>query len=242
MIIAGSVLVACGAGDDRSKETVTVLAAASLTGVFDTLEPLFEKDNPGTDLRFSFAGSSDLAQQIVNGAPADVFASANPKQMMTVVNARMVEGSPTNFASNLLTIAVRTGNPTGIRSFADLANPARTVVVAGPEEPCGAATAQIEKSTGITLKPLSEESDVKSILAKVEQGDADAGLLFVTDVRSARGKVAGITFPEAREATTEYPIAVLSNGPHKDLGRKFADLVLSPQGQQVLHDAGFSSP
>ncbi|MGH3669870.1 MAG: molybdate ABC transporter substrate-binding protein, partial [Pseudonocardiaceae bacterium] len=108
---------------------MTVLAAASLTGVFDTLEPLFEKDNPGTDLRFSFAGSSDLAQQIVNGAPADVFASANPKQMMMVANANMVEGTSANFASNLLTIAVPRGNPAGITAFADLADPARTVVV-----------------------------------------------------------------------------------------------------------------
>ena len=188
--------------------TLTVLAAASLTETFNALEKRFETDHPGVDVKLNYAGSSDLAQQIVNGAPADVFAAASDATMKTVTDAGLAAGTPTIFATNVLQIATAPGNPKGIASFADLAKPDLKVVVCAPQVPCGAAAEKIEKATGVTLRPVSEEADVKSTLGKVTSGDADAGLVYVTDVSAAGDSVQGVSFPEANQATTNYPIAV----------------------------------
>jgi molybdate transport system substrate-binding protein len=218
---------------------VTVLAAASLTDVFTTLTPQFEAANPGAELRFSFGGSSALAQQILNGAPADVFASADEKQMKVVADAGKVAGTAQHFVTNVLTIVVPPGNPKGIHSFADLAKPGVIEVVCAPPVPCGAATMKIEQSTKIKLSPASEEQDVLSVLSKVEAKVADAGLVYVTDARRAGGKVQEVDFPEAKTAVNTYPIAVISNSPHAQLAQAFVAFVHSPAVQQQLAAAGF---
>lgn len=219
--------------------TLTVLAAASLTETFDALEKRFETDHPGVDVKLNYAGSSDLAQQIVNGAPTDVFAAASDATMKTVTDAGLAAGTPKIFATNVLQIATAPGNPKGIAAFADLAEPDLKVVVCAPQVPCGAAAAKIEKATGVTLHPVSEEADVKSTLGKVTSGDADAGLVYVTDVSAAKGSVQGVSFPEADQATTNYPIVVVKNAPQAQLAQQFVDLVTGPDGQQALEEAGF---
>ena len=242
-VAVGVLLAGCGgaqtAAPSAQRVPVTVLAAASLQDVFTQLKPRFEAANPGADLRFSFGGSSDLAQQIVNGAPADVFASANTAQMNVVAAAGKVAGEPKPFATNVLTIVVPPGNPKNIHSFADLAKPGVTEVVCARQVPCGAATTKIEQSTHITLSPASEEPDVRSVLTKVEANEADAGLVYVTDARSAGGKVQEIDFPEAKTAVNTYLIAVINGAPHPQLAQAFMNFVLGPQGQQQLAAAGF---
>jgi molybdate transport system substrate-binding protein len=219
--------------------TLTVLAAASLTEAFTGLAQRFEGDHPGVDIRLNFAGSSDLAQQIVNGAPADVFAAASDATMKTVTDAGLTAEAPQIFAKNVLQIATVPGNPKGIATFADLAKPDLNVVVCAPQVPCGAAAEKIEKATGVTLTPVSEEADVKSTLGKVISGDADAGLVYVTDVSSAKGDVQGVSFPEADQAATNYPIAVLKDTPQAELAQQFVDLVTGEAGQNELQAAGF---
>jgi molybdate transport system substrate-binding protein len=219
--------------------TLTVLAAASLTETFNALEKRFETDHPGVDVRLNYAGSSDLAQQIVNGAPADVFAAASDATMKTVTDAGLAAGTPTVFATNVLQIATVPGNPKGVASFADLAKPDLKVVVCAPQVPCGAAADKIEKATGVTLKPVSEEADVKSTLGKVTSGDADAGLVYLTDVAAAKDKVQGVSFPEASQAATNYPIAVLESSGHAELAQQFVGLVTGEEGKKELQAAGF---
>jgi len=230
-----------GAGSSEHKVPVTVLAAASLTDVFTALKPQFEAANPTADLRFSFAGSSDLAQQIVNGAPADVFASANETQMKVVSDAGKVAGPAQPFVTNVLTIVVPPGNPKNIQSFADLSKPGVTEVVCAPQVPCGAATTKIEKATNIELSPASEEQDVLSVLTKVEERVADAGLVYVTDARTAAGKVQEINFPEASQAVNTYPIAVIKDAPQAQLAQAFVAFVRSPDARQQFSEAGFGA-
>ena len=229
-------------GSAPAGATLTVSAAASLTDVFNKLGKTFEAQNPGTTVRFNYGGSSDLAQQIVNGAPADVFAAANTSTMNTVVKAGLVNGQPATFVTNVLQIAVSPGNPKAVHNFADLAKPDLKVVVCAPQVPCGSATQQVEKATGVNLKPVSQEPDVRSALSKVATGDADAALVYVTDVKSSGGKVEGVDFPDASKALNQYPIALLKNAPHADLADKFVALVRGPDGQLVLKNAGFGTP
>ena len=219
--------------------TLTVFAAASLTDVFTELETRFEADNPGVDVVLNYGASSDLAQQLVNGGPADVFASASAATMKTVTDAGLVEGDPVVFAQNELQIVTAPGNPEGITGFADLARPDLQVVVCAPQVPCGAAVEKIETATGITLTPVSEEPDVRSTLGRVTTGNADAGLVYVTDVGSAGDAVEGIDFSEADQAVTDYPIGVLASAPQPELAQAFADLVTGADGQAVLTGAGF---
>ncbi|MGH3864820.1 MAG: molybdate ABC transporter substrate-binding protein [Pseudonocardiaceae bacterium] len=242
-LAAGLALAGCGGAQvgqgSPARVPVTVLAAASLRGVFTTLKPQFEAANPGADLRFSFGGSSDLAQQIVNGAPADVFASADEKQMKVVADAGKVAGTAQPFVTNVLTIVVPPDNPKNIHSFADLAKPGVIEVVCAPPVPCGAATLKIEQATKIKLSPASEEEDVLSVLSKVEAEVADAGLVYVTDARGAAGKVQEIDFPEARDAVNTYPIAAISDAPHAQLAQAFVAFVHSPAARQQFAAAGF---
>lgn len=223
-------------------QTLTVLAAASLTETFNALGKQFQTDHPGVTVKFNYAGSSDLAQQIVNGAPADVFAAASDATMKTVTDANLTAAKPVTFAKNVLQIATPPGNPKGIATFADLAKPGVKVVVCAPQVPCGAAAQKIEKATNTTLKPVSEEADVKSVLSKVQTGDADTGLVYVTDVNSAGNKVQGVNFPEASQASTNYPIAVLKNAPAADLADQFVTMVTGEPGQKALEQAGFAKP
>ncbi|MCU1649344.1 MAG: molybdate transporter substrate-binding protein [Pseudonocardia sp.] len=252
-LLASALVAGCGGGGASQSggpsgsaapgaATLTVSAAASLTDVFNQLGKTFESQNPGSTVRFNYGGSSDLAQQIVNGAPADVFAAANTSTMATVSKAGLVSGDPSVFVTNVLQIAVAPGDPKGIHTFADLTKPDLKVVVCAPQVPCGSAATQVEKATGVTLKPVSQEADVRSALSKVSTGDADAALVYVTDVKSSKGKVEGVDFPEAAKALNQYPIAVLKNAPNADLAAKFVALVRGADGQQVLKNAGFGTP
>lgn len=260
LLVAGALgagLAGCGSGSPAStgsggsasasetpklSGTVTVYAAASLKATFTKLASEFEAANPGTKVALSFAGSSDLVTQITQGAPADVFASADTKNMARLSDAKLLDGTAKNFATNVLTIAVPPSNPASISSFADLAKPGVKVVVCASQVPCGSAAQTIEKATGTTLKPVSEESSVTDVLGKVAFGEADAGLVYVTDVKGAGDKVKGITFPESDRAINTYPIGTVGNSKNKDLATAFIALVTGSDGKEVLGDAGFGAP
>jgi molybdate transport system substrate-binding protein len=251
-VAAALLLAACGGGNAPSTaggapnsqpqaRDLTVFAATSLTETFTELKSQFETDNPGVTVKYNFGASSDLAQQIVQGAPADVFASASDATMKTVTDAGAAAGSPAEFASNVLAIATPPGNPKGITGFADLAKPDLKVVVCAPQVPCGAAEQKIEQATGTKLSPVSQEPDVKSTLSKVSSGDADAGLVYKTDVNSAGNTVQGIDFPEAQKAVTNYPIAVLKSAPQADLASRFQAMVTGDAGKKALQAVGFTT-
>ncbi len=238
----------CGSSHDSSPSAqqpggkLTVFAAASLEKSFTDIGEQFKTDNPDSDIEFSFAGSSDLATQLTQGAPADVFASADTKNMDKAAQAGLIGGTPINFASNTLTIVVAPGNPKKIASFQDLTQPGLAVVVCAPQVPCGSATQKVEQASGSRLNPVSEESQVTDVLNKVVTGQADAGLVYVTDAKAAGDKVTAVAFPESAGAVNVYPISVLKQSKNPDLARKFVDLVTGEAGRKVLSAAGFATP
>ncbi len=221
---------------------ITVFAAASLKGTFTELAADFEAAHPGTTVTLNFAGSSDLVTQIVEGAPADVFASADTKNMAKLADSDLLDGSSTDFATNTLEIAVPPSNPAKIASLDDLARAGVKTVICAPQVPCGSATAAVEKASGVDIQPVSEESSVTDVLGKVTSGEADAGLVYVTDVRAAGDAVVGIPFSESAEAVNTYPIATLRGTAQSDVARAFVAYVASPAGQKVLTAAGFGAP
>ncbi|WP_394524625.1 molybdate ABC transporter substrate-binding protein [Paenarthrobacter nicotinovorans] len=252
LLVAGALaasLAGCGSGTNTTANStsspsgeITVFAAASLKAPFTQLAKDFEAANPGTRVKLSFAGSSDLVTQITQGAPADVFASADTKNMTKLADAKLLDGTATNFATNVLEIAVPPGNPASIASFADLAKADVKVVTCASQVPCGAATDTVEKASGITLSPVSEESSVTDVLGKVTSGEADAGLVYVTDVKGAGDNVKGIPFAESDKAVNTYPIATVGSSKNKALAAAFVAAVTSDKGRKVLGDAGFGAP
>lgn len=226
----------------RLSGTLTVFAAASLTGVFTELGHRLEKDNPGLTVRFNFAGSSALATQLTQGAPADVFASADQAQMAVVTKAGLQKGDPQVFTQNVLEIAVPKGNPAHVTGLKDFANPNLKIAVCAPQVPCGAAAQKVFAATNTHAVPDTQEQDVKAALTKVELGEVDAALVYTTDVNAAGDKVQGIPFPEAADAVNTYPVCVLKAAPDPAAAQAFVDLVRSPVGQQALTAAGFRSP
>ena len=240
--LSGCAGAAPGATDDALEGSITVFAAASLKTTFTGLAAEFEAAHPGTEVALNFAGSADLVTQISEGAPADVFASADAKNMTKLTDIDLVAGEPVDFATNMLEIAVPPGNPAGIQTFADLAAPGVKLVVCAPEVPCGAATVKAEEATGVTLTPVSEESSVTDVLGKVTSGEADAGLVYVTDVKAAGDAVDGIPFDGSAEAVNTYPIATLVDSAAPDVAQAFLDFVTSKAGLAVLAAAGFGRP
>ena len=227
----------------RSPATsLTVFAAVPLKPTFTLLAGQFQTDNPGATVDFNFATSSELANQLTQGATADVFASADSAQMDTVSKAGLTESDPVNFASNTLVIVTAPGNPKQIHSFADLAKAGLNVAVCQPPAPCGAATQRIEDDVGVHLNPVSEEPTVSGVLTKVTGGEADAGLVYLTDARKAGDKVSTVKFPESAGAVNVYPIAILKHASQPALAQKFVDLVTGATGQKVLNQAGFANP
>jgi molybdate transport system substrate-binding protein len=240
-----SPLAACAGDDDSGGDadevTLRVFAAASLTESFTELGKQFEADHPGAEVEFNFGPSSGLAEQIGGGAPADVFASASPSNMDTLVT----EGAatePQDFAVNNVAIAVPPDNPAGIESLADLARPDVKVAVCQAQVPCGKVAAEVFANAQLTVQPATEEVDVKSVLTKVTLDEVDAGIVYVTDVLAAGDEITGVEIPGDVNATTTYPIAPLEDSEHQEVAADFVDLVLSDAGAKVLEEAGFQSP
>jgi molybdate transport system substrate-binding protein len=252
--LAAAAVAGCGSGTSGSqagaapsksasavKGTITVFAAASLKEAFTTIGQQFQAAHPGVKVTLSFGASSALATQIINGAPADVFASASPKNMQQVVSAGDA-ASPVTFASNTAEVATPPGNPGHVTSVADLAKSSLKVALCQPQVPCGAVAAAVFKNAKLTVKPVTLQPDVKSVLTQVELGNVDAGVVYVTDVRAAGTKVRGVVIPASENAATAYPIAPISKSANLAAARAFAAYLTSPAGQAVLTAAGFAKP
>lgn len=241
-VVVVAALAGCGsAAGDGDDATLTVFAAASLREAFEPVAADFEAAHPGVDVRVSYAGSSSLAAQVREGAPADVLASAN-RPVMDALAADGLVTEPRDFATNTLEIAVPPGNPAGVTTLADLADPALDVVVCAPAVPCGSATTAVEAAAGVELSPVSEEQSVTDVLAKVVAGEADAGLVYVTDVAAAGGDVEGVAFDESASAVNTYPIAAVAGSPHAALADELVAAVLGDAGQATLASYGFGAP
>ncbi|MCI3278724.1 molybdate ABC transporter substrate-binding protein [Streptomyces cylindrosporus] len=222
--------------------TVTVFAAASLQESFTTLGKEFEKEHPGTKVTFSFGGSDSLAAGITGGAPADVFAAASPKTMAIVTDKGDAVGTPATFVRNQLEIATLPGNPDKVASLKDLTKSSLKVVLCDKTVPCGAAAQKALDASSLKLTPVSYEEDVKSALNKVVLKEADAAVVYQTDVKAAGSKVEGVEFPESAKAINDYPIALLKNAKNPTAAKAFIQLVQSAEGQKVLNEAGFLKP
>ena len=221
--------------------TVTVFAAASLTESFSEIEKQFEERNPGVDVVLNLGGSSTLAEQIVQGAPADVFAAANPQTMKTVVDASLAT-EQTIFVTNTLEIVVPAGNPGGVTGLADLARPELAIALCAQEVPCGAATEQAFAAADLSAAPDTLEQDVKAVLTKVRLGEVDAGIVYRTDVKAAGGDVVGIPFDEAADVVNDYPISTLTDAPNPTVAKAFVEFVLADAARSVFDEAGFGVP
>src|SRR5512132_3809843 len=246
LAVAALTLAACGGDDDsgggssgQSPAEIKVFAAASLTAAFTELGQQYSSANGGTKVAFNFAGSQALATQVQQGAPADVFASADIPNMDKVKD---LVGTPQNFASNLLQIVVEKGNPKGVKTLDDLANPDLKVVLAAPDVPAGRYAEQVLDQAGVSVQPVSQEDNVKAVVTKVSLGEADAGIVYVTDVTAGGDKVEGVDIPREQNVVATYPIATVKASKAQDKAQVFMDLVLSDQGQQVLKKYGFLPP
>ena len=242
---AALLLAACG-GDDpdagsgaTAPSELTVFAAASLTDAFTELGRQYAAANGGDKVTFNFAGSQALATQIQQGAPADVFASADLANMDKVKD---LVATSQNFASNLLAIVVEKGNPKGVKALADLASPDLKVVLAAEEVPAGRYAKQVLDQAGVGVTPVSQEDNVKAVVTKVSLGEADAGIAYVTDVTAGGDKVEGVDIPDDQNVMATYPIATVKASKAQDKAKAFMDLVLSADGQQVLKEYGFLPP
>lgn len=253
VVLAGLTALAIGlvgCGDDGTGDPgttgvtggVTVFAAASLTESFTRIGKDFEAAHPGAKVTFNFAGSSALATQINQGAPADVFASAAPANMKTVTDAGNAAGTPTTFVKNQLVIAVPKGNPDGVKGLSDLTKAGVKVALCAEQVPCGAAAKKALDAAGVGLTPVTLEQDVKAVLSKVKLGEVDAALVYRTDARSASSDVEGVEFPESAGAVNDYPIVVLKGAPNRAAAQAFVEFVQSDKGRAVLSQAGFQAP
>ncbi|MEU8258053.1 molybdate ABC transporter substrate-binding protein [Micromonospora inaquosa] len=250
-VLMALTVAGCGAGDDRATDgggdgrvtgTVTVFAAASLTESFRRIGEDFEAANPGSAVTLNVAGSSALANQINQGAPADVFASAAPANMATVTEAGNADGTPATFARNQLVIAVPRGNPGGVTGLADLSRPGVKVARCADQVPCGAAARTALDAAGVALTPVTLEQDVRGALAKVKLGEVDAAVVYRSDVRAASADVTAVEFPESARAVNDYPIVALKDAPNPAGARAFVAYVRSAPAQAVLAEAGFQAP
>ncbi|MGP6178375.1 molybdate ABC transporter substrate-binding protein [Microbacterium sp. A196] len=239
-------LTGCSAGAEPPSDSpdgeLTVFAAASLSGAFDQLAEDFEAANPGTDvLPITYDGSAVLATQLLEGASADVFASADERNMAKVTDAALAGGAAA-FATNTLEIAVTPGNPLGVTGLDSLADSELIIVLCTAEVPCGTASETLIEAAGITITPASEEQNVTAVLSKVKSGEADAGLVYRTDIQAAGDEVTGVEIASADAAVNVYPIVSLADAPNPALAAAFVDYVLSPTGQKVLAAFGFGAP
>jgi molybdate transport system substrate-binding protein len=246
LVAAALVLGACTTSstdtDAPLNGEITVFAASSLTDAFEKVADGLKKTNPGARFIFNFGSSSTLATQIVNGAPADVFASADEGNMQKVAGAELTEGDPKAFTANRLEIAVAAGNPKKIIGLTDLSRSDVVLVLAAPTVPAGRYALDALAKAGVAARPVSEEIDVRAVLNKVGLGEADVGIVYVTDVRSAQGRVTGVEIPVADQVVANYPVAVVKGSKNAPLASRFIDYLVSPEGQSTLAEFGFSKP
>lgn len=236
------VLAACRGDGVAPQGEILVSAAASLTDALTEVETAFEDANPGVDVVLNLGGSSALREQILEGAPADVFASANTSNMDQVVEAGEVEGEPEIFVHNLLQIAVPSGNPAGITGLEDFANEELLIGLCAEDVPCGSFAREALAKAGVTPAIDTNEPDVRALLTKVELGELDAGITYVTDVASTDGGVDGVDIPEDQNVVASYPIAALTNAANPEAAGAFVEFVLSDEGQAILAGYGFALP
>lgn len=254
-VVLGSLLVVgavgCGDGDGAASGatgesglggSVMVFAAASLTGAFTELGEAFEQNNTGVSVELNFAGSSALREQILAGAPADVFASANESNMTQVVDGGAADDDPADFATNELQIAVPAGNPGGVTGLADFADGDLLVGLCAEEVPCGEFGRQALDAADVEASVDTNEPDVRSLLTKIEAGELDAGIVYRSDVLSAGDAVEGIAIPEEQNVVATYPIVALAESGNADVAQAFVDLVLSEDGRAILESYGFGPP
>lgn len=242
-IVAVLTLTACSSDSESGPgegTTLTVFAAASLTEVFQDIAAEYNNSEPDTEVKFSFAGSSDLVAQISEGAPADVIATADEKTMDTLSGDDLLAGTPQIFASNTLTLAVQEGNPNEIASSRDLAG--TDLVVCAPQVPCGAATDEWAQLNGVGLDPVSEENSVTDVLGKVSAGQADAGIVYITDIARANGNVEQVELDGADKVVNKYPAAAVGASGNKEEADEFVSFLKSDEAAGLLADAGFSTP
>ena len=237
VLLAVAPLSACGG---KSDTTITVLAASSLTGTFTELGKEFEKEHSGVTVKFAFDSSATLAQQATQGAPADVLATADTKTMASAKSAQA--STPQSFATNVMVLAVPAANPANVTSFSDLDKSSVKYVMCVPTAPCGSVGQALLDQNHITGKPVSQEVDVKSVLAKLTEGEADAGIVYTTDAVAAGDQVKALPIPGSSKQITTYPIVTLKQSKEATLAQDFVDLVTGSTGQQVLHKAGFGAP
>lgn len=252
LAIAGGGLAGCssssntpaasGSSGAALSGSITVLAAASLQKTFTALAQTFERQHPGTSVKFSFGGSDTLAAQIVQGAPVDVFAAANQSTMQTVQKAGDTTGTPTVFVKNTLEIATAPGNPHGIQALADLTKPGIKVALCAATVPCGSAAVKALAAANVKLTPVTYEAEVTGALTKVELGEVDAALVYHSDILGAAGKVDGVVFSTASDAVNSYPIDVIKGASNPTLAQAFVQFILSAPSEQTLLKAGFQAP
>ena len=235
----GSASAGASGGAGKATGKVTVLAAASLQKAFEEIEKTVEKDNPGLDVTFDFQGSQDLVASLAGGDSADVLATANNSTMKTAADQKLV-GSQTEFATNVLTLIVPKGNPKGITGL-DSSLDDVDLVICAPEVPCGKASRELADAKGVTLNPVSEEQKVTDVVGKVESGEADAGLVYVTDATAAKDKVDKIDIPD-NTVVNHYPIAPTAKPANPEGAKAFIDAVTGETGQKVLAKYGFGAP
>jgi molybdate transport system substrate-binding protein len=238
LLLVGSLLSGCGGGNNDT--TLTVLAASSLTGTFTELGKEFEQQHEGVTVKFAFDSSATLAQQATQGAPADVLATADTDTMASAKSAQA--STPQDFATNVMVLAVPASNPANVTAFSDLDKSSVKYVVCVPTAPCGKVGQALLDQNHITGKPVSQEVDVKSVLAKLTEGEADAGIVYTTDAVAAGDAVKALPIPGSAKQITTYPIVTLDQSDNPDLAKEFVDLVTGSSGQQILQKAGFGQP
>jgi molybdate transport system substrate-binding protein len=252
LAVVGLVAASCGDESSGGGETtaavtgaggaITVFAAASLTDAFTELGDAFTEANPDANATFSFDASSALVTQITEGAPADVFASADTANMDKLVEAGMNGDEPTIFATNLLTIIVAPGNPLGITGVEDLADPGIKTAICAAEVPCGRYANEIFSNAGVSVTPVTLEQNVRGVVTKVTAGEADAGIVYVTDVTAAGDEASMVEIPEDINVLAEYPIATVAESADAQIGAAFIDFVSGDEGQAILAEYGFGAP